>query len=182
MLGTFQRILDRFRNECLASGYLALLEADVSGWLFHLFLIDPTVKADVHLDTRVCNSDGRFDLVVGELQFPETERPCISPQLVVEIKLFPKIGFTGSQNDRHYKEVLERDIPKLGKLKTAIECRATLIVDGCGYLEGPYQTRNRRKQLISHRDKVAPGVHIFIVRLHNDNWLVEHESPTAASK
>lgn len=181
MLNVFRNVLNRLKSECLALGYEMLLEADVSGWLFHLFLTQPEVNPQqIHLDTRVCNADGRFDIAVGPLQTMANGRPCIHPQLVAEVKIFPRIGFTDQQHRVHYEHILNDDLPKLGGLDPAIEFRTALIVDGRGYLEGTYQGYNRREYLINRRNEVASGVHVFIVRLVNGNWQIEHEAPETA--
>lgn len=181
MLKVFQQVLERLKDECLALGYEMLLEADVSGWLFHLLLTQPEVnKQQIHLDTRVCKADGRFDVAIGPLQTIASGRPCINPQLVVEVKIFPRIGFTDQQHRVHYEHILNDDLPKLGRLDSAIELRAVLIVDGRGYLEGTYQGSNRREYLIKKRNEVASGVHVFIIRLIDGNWQIEHQVPETA--
>lgn len=175
MLNVLQNILQRLKNECLASGYEILLEADVSGWLFHLLLTQPEVNPQhIHLDTRVCNADGRFDIAIGPVHTGANGRPCIRPKFVVEVKIFPRIGFTDQQHRVHYKHILNDDLPKLSRLDSAIGLRAALIVDGRGYLEGTYHGHNRRDYLISRRNQIAPGVHLFIVHLADGNWQIEH--------
>lgn len=178
MLNLFQKVLHRFKDEALASGYEMLLEADVSGWLFHLLLTQPGITPQqIHLDTRICNADGRFDIAIGPLHSPSNERPCIQPQAVVEVKAFPRIGFTAAQHRVHYVSVLKKDLPKLGAFDPSIELCAAILLDGAGYLEGKYHNHNRREFLIRQRDKVAPRAHLFIVRLTGQTWQVEHEAP-----
>lgn len=181
MLKVFQKVLQRLKDKCLALGYEMLLEADVSGWLFHLFLTQPKVNwLQIHLDTRICNAKGFFDVVIGPLQTIANGRPCVNPQLVIEVKIFPIIGFTDQQHRVHYEHILNDDFPKLGRLDSTIELCAALIMDGRGYLEGTYQGCNRREHLIKIRNKVASGVHVFIMRLTDGNWQIEHEAPEAA--
>ncbi|MBA7664634.1 hypothetical protein ES703_72695 [subsurface metagenome] len=178
MLNTFENILQRLKNECLASGYEMLLEADVSGWLFHLLLTQPEVNPQqIHLGARICNADGRFDVVIGPIHTETDKRPCIQPQLVAEVKIFPRIGFTGPQHRVHYEDILNKDLPKLGKLNPAIELRTALIMDGRGYLQGTYQGYNRREYLIKRRNDIAPGAHVFILHFTDNNWQIEHEPP-----
>ena len=178
MLNTFKNVLQRLKNECLASNYEMLLEADVSGWLFHLLLTQPKVNPQqIHLDTRICNADGRFDIVIGPLRTGADKRPCIDPQLVAEVKIFPRIGFTGEQHVEHYKSILNKDLPKLGTLNPAIQLRAALILDGRGYLQGTYQGYNRWECLIKRRNDIASGAHVFILHFANDNWQIKHKPP-----
>lgn len=178
MLGVFQNILERLRDECLAQGYEMLLEADVSGWLFHLLLTQPGINShQIHSDTRVCSASGRYDIVVGPVETGPKGRPCIQPRLVVEIKLFPRMGFTDQQHRVHYLQIIDRDLPKLGSLDSSIELSTAFVVDGTEYLGGTYQGWNRREYLLKKRDEVAADAHVFIVRRVNDNWQVEHASP-----
>lgn len=178
MLNIFQKVIQRLKDECLAQGYEMLLESDVCGWLFHLLITQPEVNPQhIHLDTRICNADGRFDIAIGPIRTVGNKRPCIQPQLVVEIKIFPRIGFTDQQHRVHYEHVLNDDLRKLSGLNPAIELRASLILDGRGYLEGTYHGFNRRDYLINKRDQIAPGTHIFIVRLVDGIWQIDHEAP-----
>ena len=182
MLTVFQNVLLRFKNECLALGYEALLEADVSGWLFHLLLTQPEVNPqEIHLDTRVCSAGGRFDIVIGSLHMGAKQRPCIQAQSVLEVKFFPRIGFTNQQHRVHYEHILNDDLVKLGRLDPAIGLRAAMIVDGRGYLRGTYHGHDRREFLIGKRNQLAPQVHVFIVRLADVNWQIEYEAPQVSS-
>jgi hypothetical protein len=181
MLNMFQNVIQRFKNECLALGYEVLLEADVCGWLFHLLLTQSEVNPQqIHLDTRVLDADGRFDIVMGSLRTRANGRPCIEPQLIVEVKIFPRIGFTEQQHRVHYEHVLNDDLPKLGGLNPDIGLRAALIVDGRGYLEGTYQGHNRRDYLIKKRNQIARGIHVFIISLADGHWQIEHKAPETA--
>ncbi len=178
MLNLFHKVLHRFKDEALASGYEMLLEADVSGWLFYLLLTQPGITPQqIHLDTRICNADGRFDIAIGPLHSAWNERPCIQPEAAVEVKVFPRIGFTAQQHRVHYVSVLERDLPKLGVLEPDVGLCAAMLLDGAGYLEGTYHSHNRREFLIRQRDRVAPRAHLFIVRLVNQTWQIGHEAP-----
>lgn len=178
MLETFKKVIDRFKNDCLLAGYEPLLEADVSAWLFHLFVtsseLDPT---KVHLDTRVYNADGRFDIAVGPLKIGVSGRPCVEAHSIIEVKIFPRIGFTDQQHRVHYEHILNDDLRKLGTLKLGIGFYSTLIFDGRRYLEGSYKGKNRREYLISRRDEIAPSAHIFIIRPEGSNWYIAHKPP-----
>lgn len=183
MLNLFHKVIHRLKDECVERGYEILLEADVSGWLFHLLLTQPEINAQhIHLDTRVCDADGRFDIAIGPLRTGPNGRPCIKPQFVLEVKIFPRLGFTNQQHRVHYEHILNDDLRKLGQLDSTIGLRAALILDGRGYLEGTYQDQNRRVYLINKRNQIAPGVHVFIIRFANDSWHVEHEAPKTSAK
>lgn len=178
MLNVFQKVIDRLKNECLESGYETLLEADVSGWLFHLFLMQSEVEPrELHLDTRVLNADGRFDIAVGPLTTGANGRPCVEARMVAEVKLFPRIGFTDQQHRVHYEHILNDDLRKLGGLDPAVGLRVALIVDGRGYLGGTYQGYNRRDYLINRRNNIAPRVHICIIHAVGEDWQIEYETP-----
>jgi len=105
------------------------------------------------------------------------KRPCVQPQLVAELKIFPRIGFTDQAHRVHYKHILNDDIPKLGRLNPAIQLRTALIVDGRGYLQGTYQGYNRWDYLIKKRNDIASGVHVFMMHFADNNWHIEHELP-----
>jgi hypothetical protein len=174
MLKALNSILGQLCNECNSKQYDFILEADASGWLFHLFLSDPTINPNqVHLDTRVAGAHGRYDLVIGPTTF-DTARPSISPQLVVEVKVFPRVGFTDQQHRVHYEHVLEDDLRKLGQLSPSMECRAEVLIDGCDYLCGQYSKQNRLQHLIGVRNKIATGAHIFLLTFSNGIWQLQH--------
>jgi hypothetical protein len=178
MLETFSKVINRFRNDCLVAGYEPLLEADVSGWLFHLLLTSPDLDpVEVHLDTRVYNADGRFDIAIGPLKIGTNGKPCVEAHSVLEIKVFPRTGFTNQQHREHYEHILKDDLRKLGTLELHGGFCSSLILDGRGYLTGSYKGENRREFLVSRRNKIAPQAHIFIIRLEGDDWYVDHESP-----
>jgi len=183
MLETFKIILKRFKEEGLMMGYEMLLEADACGWLFHLLLMQPGInKKEIHLDTRVCETRGRFDLVIGPInKTPMRGRPCVNPRFVVEVKLFPRIGFTGQQYKKRYERIINEDLPKLGKLDLPVS--ASLIIDGCRYLEGTYEGCNRYDYLVKIRNKIAPKAHIFMIHLiDDDNWRIDHKAPETDKK
>lgn len=176
MLNVLQRALQQFKEECLELGCEMLLEADVCGWLFHFLIKQPDVKADkVHLDTRVCNAEGRFDIVIGTLGSGADGRPCVSPEFVIEIKIFPRLGFTEQQHRVHYEHILKDDLRKLGEIEPTTGLRASVIFDARGYLHGNYYNRNRRDFMIERRNQIATGVHLFIIQMSDDGWKIDHE-------
>ena len=179
MLEVFQNVLERLKGECLETDYEPLLEADIMGWLFHLLATQPEVnRQQIHLDTRVCGAAGRrFDIAIGPVRTQGPKRPCIQPQFVLEVKIFPRIGFTDQQHRVRYEHILNDDLVKLDRLDPTVRLRAALIVDGRGYLKGTYHGHDRREFLIDRRNQIAPQVHVFIVRLADGDWQIEHEAP-----
>jgi hypothetical protein len=178
MLYVLKRALLRFRDECQATGYEVLLEADVAGWMFHVLLKDSSVRPqNVHLGARVCGAGGFYDVAIGDLDCESAKRPCVRPGLVIEIKVFPRIGFTPQQHRVHYKHVIEDDIPKLGKLRNTRAVKVEVLIDGAGYLNGFYAGESRKDHAARIRDEVARDVHIFIVRREGSEWEMEHLPP-----
>ena len=177
MFSVFQAVVERLREECLVNGYEALLDADVSGWLFHLLVTQSGVDPlQVHLDARVSGANGFYDVVIGPLATGIYEKPCTKPELVVEVKLFPRIGFTDQQHRVHYEHVIKDDLRKLAVLGKTVGFRAALLVDGYGYLTGTYSRQNRRDFLVAVRDEIAAGVHLCILQLCDGSWRIEHIS------
>jgi hypothetical protein len=177
MLNVLQKATQQLKDEWQALGYEILMEADVVGWLFHFLVTQPEVQQEVHLDTRVCNAKGRFDLAIGPIK-TRANKPCIQPKCVIEVKIFPRIGVTEQQHRVHYKHILDDDLLKLSELDPTIEFCAMLMVDGRGYLEGTYQDNNRKEYLIRRRNQIAPRVHVFIIRLVDGSWQDEHSAPS----
>lgn len=178
MLNSLRQVLQRFRDECLELGYEMLLEADVSGWLFHFLVGQPGIDPkQIHLDTRVYNAKGRFDIAIGPPRIGEKGRPHVNPKSVLEVKIFPRFGFTDQQHRVHYEHILNDDLRKLGELDPEIGHRAALVVDGRGYLRGKYKERNRREYMIERRNQIASGVHLFILHLTDGHWQIDHVPP-----
>ena len=79
------------REICLAannSNYEFLLEADLCGWLFHKMITQLNNDNKLHLDTRVNGSNDKYDVVVGEIQYPDNERAYVNPNIIAEVKIF----------------------------------------------------------------------------------------------
>jgi len=179
MLQILLEALRRFCSDCLAQGYQLLLEAEVTGWLFHILLEDPEIQPQhVHLGARVCGVDRSFfDLALGPVHAEPSGRPCVRPVLVVEVKLFPTTGFTPPQHYVHYRHVIDDDLPKLGKLTGRKVVKAQVLVDGAGYLNGLYHGENRLAHVVAIRDQVVRDAHIFVVKRVGLEWNVEHIPP-----
>jgi hypothetical protein len=116
--------------------FVPILEADVVGYLYHLWISKFGDARKVHLDTRICIAPNqKFDFVIGEVEYG-AERPCIrKPEIVIEVKSLP-LGFTSSQCEKRYLQVIEKDIPKLAELKEPLDNRYILLFDEANYLKG----------------------------------------------
>jgi hypothetical protein len=146
--------------------FVPLLEADIVGYFYHLWISKFGNANKVHLDTRVCaTSNKRFDFVIGDVKY-HTKRPCIEkPELVIEFKSFP-LGFTNQQHRVHYLDVIKHDIPKLASIKKISSNRYILLFDEDGYLEG-LDTVSGTPKLIrikQTRDKQDPRIKIIYVK------------------
>ncbi len=106
------------------------------------------------------------------------------PSLVVQIKVFPRWGFTTQQHGKRFKRVLEDDLPSFDlvtkRYPTAMRCE--VLADFCvrprlqGYLSGICRKRPRTDWLI--KEAAHRGVHIAWLRSvdvkHTKlEWLVE---------
>jgi hypothetical protein len=130
-----EELLENLSKDYADKKYVPILEADVVGYLYYLWISKVGSVGKVHLDTRICGfEDSRFDFVVGDVNF-HAGKPCIKPELVIEVKSFP-IRFTNQQHRVHYLHVIKDDIPKLGKLKEPSDNRYILLFDEDNYLKG----------------------------------------------
>ena len=120
--------------------FIPILESDVVGYLYHIWISQFGMPEIVHIDTRLCASPNqKFDFVIGQVSINES-RPCIrEPELVIEVKAFPT-GMSGPQHRVRWKHVVEGDIPKLARLKTPLENRYLLLFDEADYLKRPYRS------------------------------------------
>jgi hypothetical protein len=133
--GIIKELLENLSRDYANSKFIPILEADVTGYLYYLWVSKIGDASRVHLDTRICGlENSKFDFVVGDVNL-QAERPCIKPELVIEIKSFPT-GFTNQQHRVHYFHVIENDIPKLGKLNKPLGDRYILLFDEDNYLKG----------------------------------------------
>jgi hypothetical protein len=145
--------------------FVPILEADVVGYLYHLWISKFGDARKVHLDTRICIAPNqKFDFVIGEVEYG-AERPCIrKPEIVIEVKSFSS-GFTSSQRRIRYSKVEEHDIPKLAELKEPLDNRYILLFDEANYLK-KLDTRSRMsklKTIIQARNERDPKIKIIYV-------------------
>lgn len=175
MLNALTGSLQALADECLNGGFEALLEADVSGWLFHFLLARPAITAGkLHLQSRVVGVEGFIDVAHGQIDCDSQARPAVRPDLALELKLFPRIGFTSQQHRVHFEHVLHDDLQKLGQVKLPACVCAEVLVDGYGYLQGKYSGTNRLAVVTRTRNAVCPGSHILVVELSGGAWGVRH--------
>ena len=155
--------------------YCPILEADLSGFLYHLILSKGICSpARIHLDTRVVEStskNNRFDVVIGELARRQDDRPAVSPEVVIEIKMFP-YGFTDQQHRVHFEHVLNDDLRKLASVKGENLARIEFLFDQVDYLDGTYSGRLRRDVLLARRAETAAGVNFLLAQRKAENWEV----------
>ena len=178
LIEIFQDVLRKLCNECLAKGYEILLEADLAGWLFHLFLLEPEIHHNhLHMNARLKNAYGFCDIAIGPVETSGAVRPYTNPGLVIEMKLFPRLGFTNQQHYVHYLHILKDGLPKLGNQDLSCGYRAAVIMDGVRYLDGKYQGNNRKIFLVKKRNQIAPRTHLFLIRLIEGNWDIEYIKP-----
>lgn len=156
-------MLTRDYNE---TRFVPILESDVVGYLYYLWISQGGLPDKIHLETRVCASPNqKFDFVVGIINDNE-EKPCIKePELVIEVKAFP-IGMRGPQHRVHWKHVVEDDIPKLASLRRPVKDRYLLLFDEANYLKGLYRARNMSKMnyIKKVRDEEDENILILNVR------------------
>jgi hypothetical protein len=157
--------------------------------LYHRFVVVEIPLQDIHLDTRIVGiPQFKYDFVVGSVELnPEIQRAAVhDPQLVVQVKLFPRWGFTHQQHRVHYKHVIEDDITSFEPLRVkfpACKC-CELVADShsCdlqGYLQG--QDKAARSRKIDVVCKAATKAGISVGWLHPESrnktvsqwWLAE---------
>lgn len=181
MNGNFEEIIEQFCFEGNQNGYEFLLKADVSGWLFHHLVNNQMFKFyQIHLDTRVGLENLKIDLTIGNINYNNGRLPFISAQLLAEVKLFPRIGYTDTQHKRLYLDIIEKDLPKLSTYSDGKRALYQIIVDSAGYLNGKYKKENRLRFLIQERNRIVPSAILIIIKLVNGIW--KHEPFYGMSK
>ncbi len=183
MIDVLHYAIRKLATDRLNGGYEALLEADISGWLFHYILTAPDVDANkLHLDARVVGVNGFIDLVSGPVDYDAEKKPAIGPRLAVEMKLFPRVGFTPQQHRVHFEHVINDDLRKLGCIRLPSCSCAQLLVDGKGYLRALYGKANRLDVVTRQRDRVAPHADLFVLHLSGGVWRVVHKPPAQTGR
>jgi len=148
-----------------------ILESDIVGYLYHLWISLFGSPDTVHLNTRLCESLKRkFDFVVGNVNIEES-RPCVkNPELVVEVKVFPR-GMSSPQHREHWRKVVEKDIPKLAKLRTSLKKRYLLLFDEADYLKGQYRASKMSKMDYIKKVRENEDEKIFIINMRKKESL-----------
>jgi hypothetical protein len=159
-----KQMLETLTKDYGDGSFKPILEADVVGYLFYLWVSKTFNASRVHLDTRICGiTDKRFDFVVGDVYYPTADKPCTTnPELIIEVKSFP-IGFTDQQHRVHYYHVLEDDIPKVAKARVPLKGRYVLLFDEADYLKGFDKVKNttRLSRIIETRNELDSNVKII---------------------
>ena len=142
LLKILEQLLEKLSEDYNNKVFAPILEADIVGYLYHLWIEHFKSAKNIHLDTRICiSTNEKFDLVIGSLDY-HSKRPCISkPEFIIEFKTFP-IGFSDPQHRVHYHHVIDDDIPKLTKIKQPLKGRFILLFDEDDYLKGLDRTNN----------------------------------------
>ncbi|GHU76157.1 hypothetical protein FACS189461_3400 [Spirochaetia bacterium] len=170
-----EAVLSNMITEWSKNNYQPLLEADVSGWLFHYAVIKHGLiktNEELHLETRIINQPRyRYDFVVGGIQRPKGKRICISPRIAMEIKLFPKEGFAAPQHGVHFDHILKDDLPKLSLVANKNCTCYELVVDGANYLSGSY--KNRKDTIINNRKN--KNIILLFLEYINERWLIDRK-------
>ena len=165
-----------------------LLEADIVGYLYHRLLLANIAMQDIHLDTRIVGIPRYFDLVIGPVTLgSKAHKAAVSnPQLVAQIKFFPRWGFTHQQHSVHYQHVVKDDIASFKALRAKFPgCRCCELLadfhtgDLHGYLRG--EDRSAQSTRIEQVCKLAAKTGVSVVWLHPESqtqtvskwWIVE---------
>jgi hypothetical protein len=169
--------------------FVPLLEADVAAYLYHHLILASLPMKKIHLDTRITSiPQFKYDLVVGPVEpSPKAQRAAIyEPQIAVQIKLFPRWGFTDQQHRVHYQHVIQDDIPSFEPVSAGFPsciCYELLADfhsrDLQGYLQG--QDQSTQSSRISRIREAAAKSRISVGWLHPENrsktmvtwWMVE---------
>lgn len=138
MLEQLLDIAEEMGNLCNEGTYEPILEADVSGYIYHALIQRKLPLRRLHLDTRIFfadNDNQRFDLAIGDLDNrPDGQKKrAIIPELVLEAKVFPE-DFSDQQHSQHYREILRRDVPKLQTITQTSIARILFLFDEANYL------------------------------------------------
>ena len=163
---TIEELLQKLSLDYTNGNFVPILEADIVGYLYHLWISNFGSASRVHIDTRVCASpDRRFDFVIGEVNYHH-KRPCVGePELVIEVKSFP-FGFTDQQHRVHYRHVIEDDIPKLANMKEPTDNRYILLFDEDDYLKrfDTASKTSRISRIMQVRDELDSRIKIVHVK------------------
>lgn len=161
-----EELLQTLSQDYANGNFVPILEADIVGYLYSLWISKFGSASGVHLDTRICAiPDKRFDFVIGEVDYHH-KRPCIAkPELVIEVKSFP-FGFTDQQHRVHYYHVIEDDTPKLANMKEPLDNRYILLFDEDDYLKGfdTLSKTSRISRIMQVRDELDSRIKIVHVR------------------
>lgn len=156
-----------------------ILEADLAGMLFHLFIsFVLCYPADIHLDTRIHGQkSGFYDIAIGDLITRNSDdRAFVAPSTLLELKMFP-MSFSDQDLRKHFEILLSNDLPKLARAQTSFDTpilRAEFIFDESGFLFGTYGGKNRLTRILNERDRLDPTIHVLLCSYDDDaeEWSV----------
>lgn len=172
--GRLKELLKALSEDYANGKFTPILEADIVGYLYYLWISKFDNASKVHLNTRICGLVGKrrkFDFVAGDvksgelLKLSNEEFPCVDkPWLVIEVKSFLN-GFKGSQLKKRYRYV-EGDLRKLAKLGETSNERYILFFDERNYLERIDKKRrsSRINSIVELRNKLDSNIKIIHVK------------------
>lgn len=169
-----ETILNNFATDYNKGLFEPLLESDVAGYLYHLWILLLGNAREVHLDTRIersVNKNEKFDLVLGTVK----NNLRVDPRLILEIKCFP-LGFKSSQNRVHYKHVLDDDVPKLAKIPKPISLRFVVLFDEANYLKKSLSENGSSKLSNIIRLRDLKDEKIKVIYIENKNGIIDWET------
>jgi len=115
----FNKIIElilKYINE----GYVILLESDLVSLMFHSYLLlEENIPNKIHINSRISQSKSdreKIDFVIGEIINPKKLRPKIEPEIIVEVKAIPELGFNDRQKEKRYQTII-KDIKKIKNIR-----------------------------------------------------------------
>ncbi|MCL5985736.1 MAG: hypothetical protein M1371_04130 [Actinobacteria bacterium] len=170
-----KKIVEQICLDSESGLFVPILEMDVNGYLYHLFIANKLCELNkIHPCTRIIGSNNtseKYDLVVGNVELREDGRPAVLPEIIIEIKIFPK-GFTNRQLQIRFEHIFNDDLRKLGAIESKIPIKVQFVYDAVGYLDGLYKNENRENYLAKIRDEISKDIYLLFARNKNGKWQV----------
>ncbi|OGU28213.1 MAG: hypothetical protein A2057_01960 [Ignavibacteria bacterium GWA2_35_9] len=165
----FNKIIElilKYINE----GYVILLESDLVSLMFHSYLLlEENIPNKIHINSRISQSKSdreKIDFVIGEIINPKKLRPKIEPEIIVEVKAIPELGFNDRQKEKRYQTIIQ-DIKKIKNLNLKVP-RYILIFDGVNYFE------DKIEMIIQERNTVDTGIELIRIYKTNSKYFAEN--------
>ncbi len=175
-------MLGQMAEDFNAGRFVPLMEADIDGYLASQFLAKRICTLPgLHQNARVAGVlKRRYDLALGRVDFspePGVRAAISDPKLVLQVKVFPRWGFTPQQHNVHLHHVLEDDIPSLGDLarRWPDSMRCLVLADFWrtdrldGYLSGKIAGSRRIEAVVSSAR--TQGVQVIWVHPTSDEGM-----------